>query len=162
MSRDIDLPHRNDAERSSFSRETPRPLPREEERELSRERELISDRTYAHRVSPAELETMDQIGRFRTVAVEDLGRFRYRGQQAEMREDLDSLAAQGLVQERTAWAGSKSGKLAVVVLTQRGKSILEREGKPQGGQRLYTGFVKPSEVAHDAAIYRMYQAEKAK
>ena len=32
----------------------------------------------------------------------------------------------------------------------------------RSGQKLYAGFVKPGEVAHDAAIYRMYQAEAAR
>jgi hypothetical protein len=31
-----------------------------------------------------------------------------------------------------------------------------------GPQRVYAGFVKPREVFHDAAIYRMYHAEAAK
>lgn len=162
MGRDIDSLDRNNAERASFSRTPGRSAAHEEDRELSRDRELIAGRTYAYRVSPAEMETLAQIGRFRTVAVDDLARFRYRGHNTEMREDLDFLASQGLVQKRTAWTGSKSGKLAVVVLTLRGKLILEREAKSHDGQRIYTGFVKPSEVAHDAAIYRMYQAEKAK
>jgi hypothetical protein len=34
--------------------------------------------------------------------------------------------------------------------------VLERSGE-QG--TFYAGFVKPAEMAHDAAIYRMYQAE---
>ena len=35
-------------------------------------------------------------------------------------------------------------------------------GGSWSGQALYSGFVKPAEVRHDAAIYRMYQAEKQK
>jgi hypothetical protein len=135
--------------------------PRQEERStLSRERQALTGRTYAYHVSPAELETMLHIGRFRTIAVDDLATYRYHSDVDEMREDLGSLAAQGLIQRRTAWTDSKTEKLEVVVLTARGKELLEREANPGGGQRLYAGFVKPSEVAHDAAIYRMYQAEK--
>lgn len=103
---------------------------------------------------------MYDIGRFRTVAVEDLSKQRYTGNAGQMRQDLRSLVAQGLVQRRTVWLGPKKGTLAVLVLSKQGKEILEREGKPAAGQAVYSGFVKPAEVAHDAAIYRMFEAER--
>jgi len=36
----------------------------------------------------------------------------------------------------------------------------DRESR-RAGQAFYAGFVKPREIAHDSAIYRMYQAEAA-
>lgn len=113
-----------------------------------------------YRLSPAELESMRDIGRFRTVEIADLARHRYDGKDAAMHEDLRSLRAQGLVQLRSVWSGPKSNKLAIAVLTKLGKEIVERYGSNTAGQSTYAGFVKPAEVRHDAAIYRMYQAEK--
>lgn len=99
------------------------------------------------------------IGRFRTVAVQDLARFSP-GRKGQSGEDLKTLAALGLVQKRTAWFNRNVGRLEVAVLTKAGKRYLE-EVHPEPGQAVYSGFVKPSEVAHDAAIYPMFQKEKA-
>jgi len=127
---------------------------------LSRERGGHFGPTYAYQISSAELELMYDIGRFRTVAVGDLSAFRYGGDTAGMRDDLESLSAQGLVQRRTTWTNGNKRGLGVVVLTKRGQEILGREAKTPVGQQIYSGFVKPGEVAHDAAIYRMFQAER--
>ena len=135
----------------------------------SREHALIRERGYTYRLSPAELETMHDIGRFRTLAVDDLTQHRYHGQAALMQQDLRALRAQGIVQPRAVWNGPKSKKLDVVVLTKLGKLLLERHGphlKSDASQpvrqAIYAGFVKPAEVRHDAAIYRMYHAAAAR
>jgi hypothetical protein len=78
-----------------------------------------------------------------------------------MRQDLRSLRSQGLIQTRAIWSGPKSQKLALVALTKQGKKLLE-EGGSRSDQAVYSGFVKPAEVRHDSAIYRMYQIEKQK
>lgn len=161
--RDIDQVDRTPLEREGIQQTAERrqqPTRETELRsELSREPRAIAGRTYAYCLSPAELETMREIGRFRTVAIDDLARIRYQGNCDQMSQDLPTLADQGLIQCRTAWTRTNREKLAVVVLTQRGKEVLERHFSKGPSQQLYAGFVKPAEVAHDAAIYRMYQAE---
>jgi hypothetical protein len=164
MDRDIDHSEREQAPTRGSHRPAERLRERQlpDARTLSRDRVGITGRDYAYRISPAELETMHDIGRFRTVAVPDLAAQRYQGDVNRMNENLRSLADQGLVQRRTLWTGAQRRKLAVVVLTKEGKRVLEREGALRPGQQSYAGFVKPAEVAHDAAIYRMYQAEAAR
>jgi hypothetical protein len=158
MGRDIEPDVRNDlpAGRSHPDRQD---QDRESTEPLSRTPRPVQDRGYTYQISPAEIEAMREIGRFRTVAIEDLCRHFYRADQGQMREELRSLRDQGLVQLRTARMRAGRGKLPVVVLTKTGKAIVARERAESSGQRLYAGFVKPNEVAHDAAIYRMYQAE---
>jgi hypothetical protein len=126
---------------------------------LSRERDLIRHRNQAFQISPREMDALRTIGRFRTVAVTDLVKHAYGGQSRQLRDDLKSLAAQGLLQQRSALTRRGKQTLEVVVLTKTGKSLLERPGECEG-QALYAGFVKRSEVAHDAAIYGMFQAER--
>ena len=157
MTRDIDIPERN---------AVPRPMERTPERtqgdvvrsELSREHKSIIGRTYAYSLSEAEIETMQDIGRFRTIAASDLAAHQYQGNRDQMRQDLRWLARQGLVEERTAWTNGRN-RMEVIALSKAGKELLEREALSTPGQHVYAGFVKPAEVAHDAAIYRMYQAE---
>lgn len=129
---------------------------------LSRDHRLLTLRDSTYRLSDAELATLYDIGRFRTVAIEDLGRHRYQGNTAVMRQDLRALAAQGLLHVRTIWTGPRRRALPVAVLTPAGKEILDRH-RPAGlGQTIYARLVKPAEVRHDAAIYRMFQAERQK
>ena len=102
---------------------------------------------------------MAELGRFRTLSVEDLARERYGGDSAKMRQDLRHLSSQKLLQTRSVWLAKQRDPLEVVTLTRRGKHALERS-RVEG--TFYAGFVKPAEMAHDAAIYRMYQAEAAR
>jgi len=161
MGRDIAPDERIElqTERSSTDRKEP---DRETKDPPSRTPRAIQERGYTYQISPADLETMREIGRFRTVAIEDLRRTLYQGDAGQIREDLRSLRDQGLVQLKAARTRSGRGKLPVVVLTKIGRTIVARERADNSGQKLYAGFVKPGEVAHDAAIYRMYQAEARK
>jgi len=137
------------------------PLKRDAEREpISRERQPHTGRGFVYSLSAAEIKTMTEIGRFRTIDERDLKEYRYRKSAEEMRDDLRSLQNQGLVRKHTVWTGNRGDHLTVFVLTKRGKAFLERDAQPD--QKIFAGFVKPAEVHHDAAIYRMYQAEAAK
>jgi hypothetical protein len=46
--------------------------------------------------------------------------------------------------------------MEVLALTRPGRTFLKRDA---GNQALYDGFVKPREIVHDAALYRMFQKE---
>src|SRR5262249_46249709 len=133
MARDIDITDHHSADARDGRTGSERPV--ETSREAgqgpapSRERNGRIGRNYAYQVSQADLETMYDIGRFRTVATEDLAKERYAGRDREMGQDLRSLADQGLLEKRTIWTDRNKAKLAVVVLTKRGKELLEREFK---------------------------------
>ena len=157
MSRDIEPPNRQEVELANGRAPRPRP----DEPPASRDHDLVRLRGYVYRTSPAERILLNDIGRFRAVGLADLAQHLYRGDAARLRQDLGSLRAQGLIQTRTFWSGPRSQKLALAALTKQGKKLLE-SGESRSGQTLYAGFVKPAEVRHDAAIYRMYQAEKEK
>lgn len=134
-----------------------RPVPDE----LSRELRVVSAGRSIYQISDAQQKTLFDIGRFRTIALEDLQHALYRGHAGVFRRDLTALAAQGLVQQRRARLGKTSRELPVVVLTKDGKTLVESLCDPaRTGQAIFAGFVKPSEVGHDAAIYRMFQAER--
>jgi hypothetical protein len=112
-----------------------------------------------YRLSRDELETLRDIGRFRVVNTEDLQRFRYPGNGEAARRDLGSLRAHGLLKQCALL--ERGRKSSVVVLTKEGKRLLGKDSGLPSGQAIYAGLVKPREAPHDAAIYRMYQAEAA-
>jgi len=120
--------------------------------------DLDRDRTYALRDS--ELKTLTDIGTFRVLKLDDLVTYRYGGDPAEARRDVDNLLRQGLILRRT----THPEKTVYVTLTKTAHRFLEgsrpQDSKP--GQAIYHGFVKPREARHDAAIYRLYQQESAR
>lgn len=125
----------------------------------SRERVIVRGRTI--HVSAAERVLMTEIGTFRTLAISDLVQYRYGNDPAKLRQDLVNLKAQNLVRQRRVMAGKGREKFSVLTLTKQGKHFLQKESAGPSGQMFYADFVKPREVAHDTAIYRMYQAEAA-
>ena len=155
MDREIDSTGRQIEREETPLREESRPA-------VSREERPLRGRGYICQLSPAELETLRDVGRFRTVALTDLAQYRYQRKESQMWDDLRSLRAQGLLQRRTIWTGGKGKQISVLVLTKAGKAVLERAEKLDPAQQVYAGFVKPAEVHHDAAIYRMYHAEAGK
>jgi hypothetical protein len=127
-----------------------------EEHDTHRGRPKVEWPEREYHLNDSQLQTIAEIGRFRTLSIKDLAHYRYQGNIATMRRDCRQLLSQGLTQTKSLWLGRTKDRLAVVTLTRQGKKILEQSSEPGA---FYAGFVKPAEMAHDAAIYRMYQAE---
>jgi hypothetical protein len=96
-------------------------------------------------------------GRFRTLAISDLAREHYAGDHSQLQQDLKHLARLGFIERHTV-SLARNRTLSVITLTRAGKKFLRASAKRQT-QAVYSGVVKPRELAHDAAIYRMYRAE---
>jgi hypothetical protein len=98
------------------------------------------------------------------VAVTDLEQIRYAGKARLLQRDLSELLKAGLLERRTVPLDNRGKTLTVLALTRRGKNILKRStnGATDSSQAIYTGFVKPREVVHDATLYRMFQVEAAR
>jgi hypothetical protein len=111
-------------------------------------------RTYSLRDS--EIAAMRDIGTFRTVDVRDLARFVYAGDEPRLKYDLESLRAQGLVEEKTLFRAHKSAR-KLVALTAEGQRIVRKASGLPEDQRIYHGFVKTKEHDHDADLYKVYQ-----
>jgi hypothetical protein len=121
-------------------------------------------------LSASQRTALREIGRFRTVSAEDFVRIQYRGERGAWRQDFAVLSSRKLLEQRSvvvAMHSKKHGKtlrsFTVVALTKSGKNLVRRcdQEARASHQALYAGIVKPREVAHDAVIYRMYQAEAA-
>lgn len=125
------------------------------------EREILSLRNREYRITGREFALMTDIGMFRTVAIGDLAEYKYSGNIHQFNEGIRGLKAQNLISQRRVMVGKGREKFSVLVLTKEGKKVLSKARADRSGQAFYSGFVKPQEVAHDAAIYRMYQVEAA-
>ncbi len=102
--------------------------------------------------------TLQTVGTFRTVAVTDLARHAYHGDRGRTDADVRTLMRQGWLERHTI-PGRRGGRAVVVlVLSKEGRDFAAQHVAP-ADQRLHTGLVKPKELAHDAALYRMAQAE---
>jgi DNA-binding PadR family transcriptional regulator len=119
-----------------------------------RTRHRDKDRRYSLRSS--EITAMTDIGMFRTVDVRDLSQFVYDGNETRLKYDLESLRAQGLVEEKKVFRAHTNAR-KLVTLTAEGERLIRKASGLPEEQRLYHGFVKPKELDHDADLYKVYQ-----
>src|SRR5271157_1744584 len=120
-----------------------------------RERTEIHDRDRSYSLRPSEIHTLTEVGKFRGVAVEDLAKQSYVSDRSRMDSDLRNLIGQRLVARRDTSVLKKESRQALT-LTKDGKRLIRRHGFVLEDQAIYTGFVKPKEADHDAALYRLY------
>ena len=121
-------------------------------------REAVEHRDRVYHLRGSESRMLETVGAFRVVPATDLTDGR--SSPDAFKEDLRNLATQGLIERRTIPINHRP--TPVVVLTREGKALLDgrrderAEGRPQ---QYHAGLVKPRELAHDAQLYRVYQAE---
>ena len=150
MSRDIDIDPRETAPVARINRAEP------VEQVPAGHRQPVECRGRTYQLRPSEHAALQQVGTFRVVNARDLQEFLYAGNRTMANQDLRSLTAQGLMRRHTMAGQRRGPRLAVVSLTREGAALV-RQAAPEG-QVMYDGFVKPREVPHDAALYRMYHA----
>lgn len=134
----------------------------------SRTRQAVPVDRARYMLRDSEIDLLSTVGAFRAVAVRDLetrdaGADRSADSQTDA--DIRSLCDQGLLQTHTITINGESEPVAL--LTEAGRDVLEtcrdsREDPDEDHeQEFYAGLVKPRELAHDAQLYRMFEAERA-
>ena len=113
------------------------------------DRELVHDRDRDYSLNGTESRTLATVGAFRVVSERDLRDGRDR--ESALREtNLRHLKDHGLI-DRV----SLDGRDLAVVLTDRGRELLERHQRSRDHrQAFYSGADKPRERSHDAQVYR--------
>ena len=142
----------------SRERQEAKPLSRDIRRAdllAERERTEIHNRDRSYSLRPSEIHTLTEIGKFRVVSVEDLAKHGYGGDRSRMDSDLRNLIHQRLVARRDTSVLKKESR-QVLTLTKEGKLLIRHRGFVSDDQAIYSGFVKPKEADHDAALYRLY------
>jgi hypothetical protein len=120
-----------------------------------RVRDHVPERSY--KVTESQAKTMADVGAFRTIALSDLIRVRYAGNERQSLAEVNNLLRQKLLRRSI----SQPDRTVYLTLTPEGhRVLLARNGKgADENQVFYHGFVKTRETEHDAAIYQLYQKE---
>jgi hypothetical protein len=116
------------------------------------------------RLRPEEQTLLAETGRFRVLAVKDIARTIYGGDERALQTDLRYLEERDLIRVNGVPARNdgrwvRPERIEVVTLTKYGKQLASETAKLPLDQRLYHGLVKPREVEHDTQIYRAYLKE---
>jgi hypothetical protein len=119
----------------------------------------IRGRTYRLRTS--EIVAMLEIGKFRTIGLEDLREFAYGGYKDRVKLDVENLVRQGLLQMKSI-PHEEKGSRTLLALAKPGHRLLVENRFVGKDQALYFGFAKPREAHHDADLYRLYQKAAGK
>ena len=105
-------------------------------------------------------QALDDIATYRVVSVRDLVEHRFGGNAFAARKGIDALKNDGLLCEHTIRV--KSGKtFQVLFASQKGRHKAWGNRK-HSSQRYWSGLAKPSEIRHDATVYRAARSEIAK
>ena len=105
-------------------------------------------------------QALDDIATYRVVSVRDLVEHRFGGNAFAARKGIDALKNDGLLCEHTVRV--KSGKtFQVLFASQKGRHKAWGNRK-HSSQRYWSGLAKPSEIRHDATVYRAARSEIAK
>jgi hypothetical protein len=165
MSRGYDLDDRDGNRNQEPEKPVRSPRPaatRDSSKQLDgRAKQRLSDRALEKWSALTERErgTLREVGRFRTIDAEALLESRYAGKTSALREEIFRLQRQGLLQRRSLSVGKNRDTLVILALTKEGARLVRQDRQLPEFQAVYADFVKPAEVPHDAAIYRMYRAE---
>lgn len=129
-------------------------------------RALQPTTTVGLHLRPEEQKLLVEVGKFRVIAVSDLAKDIYKGQENKLRCDLRFLKQNGLVDthfinRRRDGRSEAVRRFEVVTLTRAAQKMLSKSGLIPEGQRIYSGLVKPREVEHDSHIFRAYLKEAA-
>ncbi|MYA80909.1 MAG: hypothetical protein F4X39_10355, partial [Acidobacteriia bacterium] len=105
-------------------------------------------------------QALDDVATYRVVSMRDLVEHSFGGNAFAARKGIDALKNEGLLHEHTVRV--KSGKtFRVVFASQKGRRQAWGSRK-NDDQRYWCGLAKPSEIRHDAAVYRAARSEIAK
>ena len=106
--------------------------------------------------------TLVDVSIHRTVAYKDMVAVHYDGHPYAARRATDRLIAEEHLQQRTATAPGGSSFKTLAATTKgarRARTVAERHGF-DATQHFFAGWGKPSDAAHDVAIYRAVRAAR--
>jgi hypothetical protein len=128
---------------------------------LAKDGLVLYDRDHGYSLSPSEIRTICELGKFRVIAAFDLSEHLFARRPQEATRDIQNLLRLGLVRKGT-FEGPESTPRELLTLSKRGHHLLRANRLVPPNQATYHGFVKPREANHDADLYRLYLKERAR
>jgi len=128
---------------------------------VAQPRGLLYDRDHGYRLRAIEIQILTDLGKLRSVGVEDLVIHAYSGHRPKMQNDLQNLLRQGLVR-RGVFGGPEGTPRELLTLTKGACRLLRANRVVDRDQPLYHGFVNGREANHDGDLYLLYQKEAAR
>lgn len=119
------------------------------------------DRGRAYRLSDSERHTLEEVGKFRLIAVRDLEQHGYQGNRKQIETDIRRLCRQGLLRDQTLPV-SRRKTIRILTLTKSAHHLLKHARFFPEGQAVYHGLRRLREAKHDADLYCAYQREAAR
>lgn len=116
---------------------------------------IYQNRGQRYRLNSDQARVLQDVGAFRTITANSLGKHLYDNNEDRFRKHMRSLTDQRLL---IVQLGTRSNG-GYVSLTRVGKELTETNLRSNRDQAVYSGIVKKRELRHDAAIYDMYQKE---
>ncbi len=130
-----------------------------------RDRERVRRRSQAERMR----EVVELLAQLRVVSYRSVVDAAFDGHPHTARRGIGALEEQGLIERRSVKPiGSKRNGPAkafqVLALTEKGAEACERQRREAGepGGRVWSGFVRPRELAHDAAVSDLVLSVRAR
>lgn len=159
--RDVELKRQRDD--SSSVEQTHERSPQESRPDIpwNDRRAILYDRERGYRLSPSEIRTIAELGRFRVIASHDLAQHAYKDGEQLAASDVRHLIRVGLVRNGV-FEGPEATPRELLTLTRRGQRLLRANRLVPPDQAVYHGFVKPKEANHDADLYLLFQKEAAR
>jgi DNA-binding MarR family transcriptional regulator len=115
-----------------------------------------------HGLNSNERQILNKVGTFRVISSGDLQRQISPFNPERFQHDVKRLVARGLVESQSVPYDKKGDSVSILTLTKAGLKAARSDERTPRSQRLYAGFVKPNEVKHDLAIFRMHQVHSEK
>ena len=135
--------------------------PHHPDRERSHSVRFYHARDRAYLLSDSERHTLEEVGKFRMIAVRDLEEHAYQGNGKQIETDIRRLRQQGLLRDRTLPVSQKK-TIRILTLTKAAHRLLKDARLLPEEQAIYHGLRKPREAKHDADLYRLYRKEAAR
>jgi hypothetical protein len=126
-----------------------------------RRRKVYEIRGRTYRLRSSEIGAMVEVGKFRSIAAEDLAEFFYNTGKAQMKREVENLIRKGLLQTKSI-PYEKTGSRQLLALTKAGHRLVTENGITGKHQVIYHGFSRPREAHHDADLYRLYRKASEK
>ena len=127
-------------------------------------REYDPRRPARRTIADRKRDATADVGMYRAVAYRDLSDKHFDGHPYATRRAVDQMIRAELVKEHDA-KGPQGGTYKVLTVTPAGARAAQRAALDAGhapDQQTWSGMVKPAELSHDVAVYRVAKNEQAR